>query len=160
MQLFRIVPLIIVKLKQKFLVKTQFEAEQTVAPGFHPYGVKMPGLCLLISVFFFFLFCFVLCTRKYEWYRPLSVILPVLSNSSSSSSSPSSSSSSSSSLLSFLSFLVQILVSLLGFVYACVSPIIIPFLLIFFGMGYITYRYLCAYVFIPPHEGSALWCAL
>eukprot|EP00054_Salpingoeca_dolichothecata_P014176 m.79523 g.79523 ORF g.79523 m.79523 type:complete len:798 (+) comp20860_c0_seq3:205-2598(+) len=52
----------------------------------------------------------------------------------------------------------HLLVFLIGLTYAVISPIILPFLVIFFGSGYITYRYSLLYVHMPLFEsGGAMW---
>ena len=45
---------------------------------------------------------------------------------------------------------------LLGFTYSTVNPIVLPFAVVFFGLGYLTYSYLALYVFVRPFEGGGL----
>lgn len=45
---------------------------------------------------------------------------------------------------------------LLGFTYSTVNPIVLPFAVVFFGLGYVTYSYLALYVFVRPFEGGGL----
>lgn len=49
---------------------------------------------------------------------------------------------------------IDLLLVLVGCVYATVAPIITPFMIIFFGVGLITYKYLLFYVYMPAFEGG------
>ncbi|EDQ93051.1 uncharacterized protein MONBRDRAFT_22418 [Monosiga brevicollis MX1] len=52
----------------------------------------------------------------------------------------------------------DILVFLVGVVYVVVTPIIAPFLVLYFGLGYLTIRHLLYYVYRPtPDSGGLLW---
>ena len=52
----------------------------------------------------------------------------------------------------------ELLVLLVGLVYATVAPIILPFVVIFFAMGYFVYKYSFVYVFVPEFQtGGKLW---
>eukprot|EP00045_Choanoeca_perplexa_P009585 m.92709 g.92709 ORF g.92709 m.92709 type:complete len:881 (-) comp14957_c0_seq1:70-2712(-) len=52
----------------------------------------------------------------------------------------------------------DVLVFAVGITYAIVFPLIIPFMLIYFGLGYLAVRYMLYYVYLPtPRSGGLLW---
>eukprot|EP00039_Didymoeca_costata_P024618 m.10853 g.10853 ORF g.10853 m.10853 type:complete len:821 (+) comp4343_c0_seq1:176-2638(+) len=52
----------------------------------------------------------------------------------------------------------HMLVMLVGFCYAPIAPIILPFAFIYFALGYITIKYRVLYYFVPTDEGGgAFW---
>lgn len=52
----------------------------------------------------------------------------------------------------------HLLIFLIGIIYACVSPIILPFSALFFGLGYIVVKYQLIYVYISQWEsGGQFW---
>ena len=52
----------------------------------------------------------------------------------------------------------QLLVVLLGLVYATVAPIILPFVVLYFGLSFVVYRYQLLYVYMPEVQtGGRIW---
>ena len=50
------------------------------------------------------------------------------------------------------------LIFTVGMTYCVVAPVITPFLLFYFGFGYLTLRYMLYYVYRPsPDSGGLLW---
>ena len=68
MQLFRVVPLIIMKIKLKWLVKTKHELKETIAPGPFDYGTTLPGFVLrhfmLLYLCYFMLFFLIMLSSS------------------------------------------------------------------------------------------------